>query len=267
MIPHYECTTVCLAIRDLMDMVLYTSWLFWITLLWRHVCPFPLKPALVKVNNDLHSAGWSGQLSALILLDLSGVFGTADHFSFLESLVWLCFQDIPLSWSSSYFTRLSQSLFYWFLFIYSTLNIGGLQVPSSDLFPSLTTLTLPWRYRDFKYNLNTSGYQIWISKFQISSLSPQFQTRISTCQLAIFPWMSKQIVADPELPPSIMYSLPGLPHPGKWKVQHPLAVVKHFGVISDPFFLPHPTSHLSILIALLSKYISIITTYCPHSLV
>lgn len=166
-------------------MVLYTSWLFWITLLWRHVCPFPLKPALLKLSSPIaHStcscqgkqwssqcAGWSGQLSALILLDLSGVFGTADHFSFLDSLVWLCFQDIPLFWSSSYFTRLSRSLFYWFPFIYSTLNIGGLQVLSSDLFPSLTTLTLPWRYHGFKYNLNTSDTKFGSPNFK-SQASP-----------------------------------------------------------------------------------------------
>lgn len=127
---------------------------------------------------------------------------TADHFFFLDSLVWLCFQDIPLFWSSSYFTRLSRSLFTGSLHI---LNSKHWRAPGSIIrsLPSLI-FTLPWRYHGFKYNLNTSDTKFGSPNFKSQPL-PSIPDCISTCQLAIFPWMSKLIVADPELPPSIIY--------------------------------------------------------------
>ena len=60
------------------------------------------EPALVKITNDLLMAADAGQLTILILLDLSAAFDSISQTILIDPLVSLGISDTPLDWFKSY---------------------------------------------------------------------------------------------------------------------------------------------------------------------
>ena len=66
----------------------------------------------LKIHNDIISSIDNGEVTALILLDLSATFDTVDHSILLSHLKnWFGFEDSCLSWFSSYLNLRKQGGF------------------------------------------------------------------------------------------------------------------------------------------------------------
>uniref|UniRef100_A0A8C6Q1G2 Reverse transcriptase domain-containing protein n=1 Tax=Nothobranchius furzeri TaxID=105023 RepID=A0A8C6Q1G2_NOTFU len=64
--------------------------------------------ALIKITNDLLLAADSGQISILILLDLSAAFDTISHTVLLHRLSTIGISKTPLNWFKSYLSNRTQ---------------------------------------------------------------------------------------------------------------------------------------------------------------
>ena len=71
----------------------------------------PTETALISINNDIHLSLSCGEATALVLLDLSTAFDTIDHSTLRSGLQdWFSVGGSVLKWSSSYLTKLYQSV-------------------------------------------------------------------------------------------------------------------------------------------------------------
>ena len=70
-----------------------------------------MEMALLSIKNDIHSSLSWGKATALVLLDLSAVFDTINHFTLFNCLLdWCGVGGSILKWFSSYLTEHYQSV-------------------------------------------------------------------------------------------------------------------------------------------------------------
>ena len=103
---------------------------------------------LLKIHNDIISSIDNGEVTALILLDLSAAFDTVDHSILLSRLKnWFGFEDSCLSWFSSYLNMRKQAAPKHIISSYSTSSCGVPQDPfSARIFSLFTRLLLAQLY-------------------------------------------------------------------------------------------------------------------------
>ena len=123
---------------------------------------------LLKIHNDLILAMDRGEVTSLILLDLSAAFDTVDHSILLTRLQnWFGLDGLSLDWFSSYLSLRSQAVsINDSISAFSTLSCGVPQ--GSVLGPLLFTLyTTPLgsmiSKNTLKYHLYADGTQLYIS--------------------------------------------------------------------------------------------------------
>ena len=123
---------------------------------------------LLKIHNDIISSIDNGEVTALILLDLSAAFDTVNHSILLSRLKnWFGFEDSCLSWFSSYLNLRKQAVSLKdIISSYSTLSCGVPQ--GSVLGPLLFTLyTTPLgsviSRNSLNYHLYADDTQLYIS--------------------------------------------------------------------------------------------------------
>ena len=123
---------------------------------------------LLKIHNDLILAMDRGEVTSLILLDLSAAFDTVDHSILLTRLQnWFGLDGLSLNWFTSYLSSRSQAVsINDSITAFSTLSCGVPQ--GSVLGPLLFTLyTTPLgsviSKNSLKYHLNADDTQLYIS--------------------------------------------------------------------------------------------------------
>ena len=123
---------------------------------------------LLKIHNDLILAMDRGEVTSLILLDLSAAFDTVDHSIFLTRLQnWFGLDGLSLNWFTSYLSSRSQAVsINDSISAFSTLSCGVPQ--GSVLGPLLFTLyTTPLgsviSKNSLKYHLYADDTQLYIS--------------------------------------------------------------------------------------------------------
>ena len=123
---------------------------------------------LLKIHNDLILAMDRGEVTSLILLDLSAAFGTVDHSILLTRLQnWFGLDGLSLNWFTSYLSSRSQAVsINDSISAFSTLSCGVPQGPV--LGPLLFTLyTTPLgsviSKNSLKYHLYADDTQLYIS--------------------------------------------------------------------------------------------------------
>ena len=146
---------------------------------------------LLKIHNDLILAMDRGEVTSLILLDLSAAFDTVDHSILLTRLQnWFGLNGLSIDWFSSYLSLRSQAVsINDSISAFSTLSCGVPQ--GSVLGPLLFTLyTTPLgsviSKNSLKYHLYADGTQLYIS-FTHSAL---FLETLATTFNDILSWMN-----------------------------------------------------------------------------
>ena len=127
-----------------------------------------LKLPLLKIHNDLILAMDRGEVTSLILLDLSAAFDTVDHSILLTRLQnWFGLDGLSLNWFTSYLSSRSQAVsINDSISAFSTLSCG---VPQGSVLGSLlfTLYTTPLgsviSKNSLKYHLYADDTQLYIS--------------------------------------------------------------------------------------------------------
>ena len=148
---------------------------------------------LLKIHNDLILAMDRGEVTSLILLDLSAAFDTVDHSILLTRLQnWFGLDGLSLDWFSSYLSLRSQAVsINDFISAFSTLSCGVPQ--GSVLGPLLFTLyTTPLgsviSKNSLKYHLYADDTQLYIS-FTPTNSALSLETLTTTFN-DILSWMN-----------------------------------------------------------------------------
>ena len=148
---------------------------------------------LLKIHNDLILAMDRGEVTSLILLDLSAAFDTVDHSILLTRLQnWFGLDGLSLDWFSSYLSLRSQAVsINDTISAYSTLSCGVPQ--GSVLGPLLFTLyTTPLgsviSKNSLKYHLYADDTQLYIS-FTSTNSALSLETLTTTFN-EILSWMN-----------------------------------------------------------------------------
>ena len=120
---------------------------------------------LLKIHNDNISSIDNGAVSALILLDLSAAFDTADHSILLSRLKnWFGFEDFYLSWFSLYLNLRKQAVSLKdIISSYSTLSYG---VPQGSVLGPLL-FTLYTTLLGSVISMNSSDYHLYADDIQL----------------------------------------------------------------------------------------------------
>ena len=155
--------------------------------------------ALIRVNNDILTSLDNGQITALILLDLSAAFDTVDHSVLLSRLqYYIGIQDLALDWCKSYLTNRPQ-----YVRIGNTTShatILDYSVPQgSVLGPQWFTIyTYPVRDIILRHNLSYHVYaddtQLYLS---FESSQQHAESAIATLELCIIEirsWMKSNFL-------------------------------------------------------------------------
>ena len=148
---------------------------------------------LLKIHNDLILAMDRGEVTSLILLDLSAAFDTVDHSILLTRLQnWFGLDGLSLDWFSSYLSLRSQAVsINDSISAFSTLSCGVFQ--GSVLGPLLFTLyTTPLgsviSKNSLKYHLFADDTQLYIS-FTPTNSALSLETLTTTFN-DILSWMN-----------------------------------------------------------------------------
>ena len=148
---------------------------------------------LLKIHNDLILAMDRGEVTSLILLDLSAAFDTVDHSILLTRLQnWFGLDGLSLDWFSSYLSLRSQAVsINDSISAFSTLSCGVPQ--GSVLGPLLFTLyTTPlgsvFSKNSLKYHLYADDTQLYIS-FTPTNSALSLETLTTTFN-DILSWMN-----------------------------------------------------------------------------
>ena len=148
---------------------------------------------LLKIHNDLILAMDRGEVTSLILLDLSAAFDTVDHSILLTRLQnWFGLDGLSLDWFSSYLSLRSQAVsINDSISAFSTLSCGVPQ--GSVLGPLLFTLyTTPLgsviSKNSLKYHLYADDTQLYIS-FTPTTSALSLETLTTTFN-DILSWMN-----------------------------------------------------------------------------
>ena len=124
---------------------------------------------VLKIHNDIISSIDNGEVTALILFDLSAAFDTVDHSILLSRLKnWFGFEDSCLSWFSSYLNlrkqavSLKDTISSYFT---SSCGVPDHKDPFSAHFfsPSIRLLGSVISRNSLKYHLYADDTQIYIS--------------------------------------------------------------------------------------------------------
>ena len=148
---------------------------------------------LLKIHNDLILAMDRGEVTSLILLDLSAAFDTVDHSILLTRLQnWFDLDGLSLDWFSSYLALRSQAVsINDSISAFSTLSCGVPQgsVLGPLLFPLYTTpLGSVISKNSLKYHLYADDTQLYIS-FTPTNSARSLETLTTTFN-DILSWMN-----------------------------------------------------------------------------
>ena len=155
--------------------------------------------AVLRVNNDILSAMDDGQITALVVLDLSAAFDTVDHKILLSRLQYhLGIHDIALDWCNSYLLNKPQHVC-----ISNAISkpvILDYSVPQGSVLGVhwFTVYTSPVRDIILKYNLNYHVYaddtQLYITFKSSQEPADSCITTLEKCIQEIRSWMRQNVL-------------------------------------------------------------------------